>query len=218
MGSHGTGQEVVARIAFAEQWLQRARGQVSGGQLTRGVLTLVLADAEVHHAMEVAGLPGRPARHLRPALAVLLVGLVVAVALGLARSAAGPAPSAVDAGPPVLRLAGPGDDLLRITAPPAVVPAATVTTPRAAVRPAAPLTVTNTPAGVPAPPAVASMPPASPPPAPTVVTAAADGGPAPPASAGIGSVPPPVTVLSPGDLIDLVLAAERALRADPMRR
>lgn len=210
MKDERAGDQIVARIGFAETWLDRAKRQVADGNLARGILTLVLADAEVHHAIEVAGTP-RPiaASRVPIAVPVLLLVLVAASAFGLTRSSADPA-LPPDAGAPVIALASRVGSLLRlIPAPPEASPApvepVTAVTPaprqvhpvrpsrRAAVAPSAPVT-----AGSEVVPAVpASAPPVSPPPEPVVQV--------PPQST------PPIT-LTAGDLIDLVLAAERTLR------
>jgi len=229
MNGHGTGQELVSRIGYAEQWLRRAKGQVAGGQLKRGVLTLVLADAEVRHAMEMAGLPPRPARRRWGMLPLVGGVLAAALLLGLARIGVAPAPVAVETGPPVLRLALSGD-LLRpidvpVTAAPAVGTAPVPAPAKAALRPAVRTAVLR-----PAVPAASAPAPAAPvptseassaPPVPPLLTAPPGDAAAPstaPATATAATTPPSGVVISPDDLIDLVLAAERALRGDPMRR
>ncbi|MDQ7842466.1 MAG: hypothetical protein QN141_03275 [Armatimonadota bacterium] len=232
MNGQRTGQEVVSRIGYAEQWLRRAKGQVAGGHLKRGVLTLVLADAEVRHAIEMAGLPPRPARPTVGVLPVLGLSLAAALVLGLARTAVAPAPGAVETGPPILRLSLSGDLLRPIAVPvktapavgtapdlrptrPRVLSAARTVVPPPASAPRRPAPGTPVPAsGRPSPPAV--------PPAATAPSAdAAAPSPAPtaaPATVPAATTSPAGMILSSDDLIDLVLAAERALRGDPMRR
>jgi len=224
MGDHGTGQKVAARIGFAEQWLQRAKGQVSGGQLARGVLTLVLADAEVRHAMEMAGAPLHTSRRPRLAAPLLVAAtFVTAVALALARPMAGPAPAVVEGGPPILRLGDPAGALVNFVAtPPAAVPTAAPARVRDSVgpviRPSKRGAINHIgPTVVPAVPAVSTTStPVAPPPAPSVIPAAAPPVLAPGVS--VGLPPSTGTVLTSGELIDLVLAAERALRGDQTRR
>lgn len=207
MKDERAGDQIVARIGFAETWLDRAKRQVADGNLTRGILTLVLADAEVHHAIEVAGTP-RPSAAFRVPIAVpvLLLVLVAASAFGLTRSSADPA-LPPDAGAPVIALASRVGSLLRLIPAPPDAPGAPVTAarpvPRPAhpVRPSRPATVAPsapvTPGSEVVPAVPASAPPVSPPPEPVVQV--------PPQST------PPIT-LTAGELIDLVLAAERTLR------
>jgi hypothetical protein len=78
-----TDEQMLSRIGFAERWLARAKRQWVEGHRARSVLTLVLANAEVRHAMETAGVSGR-ARVRRPAAAaVLLLATMVAAVLVL---------------------------------------------------------------------------------------------------------------------------------------
>src|SRR3989442_14004356 len=96
------GEQVVARIGFAQRWLDRAKRQCTDGNLPRSVLTLVLADAEVHHALEAAGGPARAqTRRVTPA-ALMLLGAVLVSAFLLAsrwpavsRGVPSPAPTLV---------------------------------------------------------------------------------------------------------------------------
>src|SRR2546427_13044079 len=97
MSGRATGDQVVARIGFAQRWLDRAKRQCTDGNLPRSVLTLVLADAEVHHALEAAGGPARAqTRRMTPA-AFLLLGAALVSALLLASR--GPAVSGVVSSP-----------------------------------------------------------------------------------------------------------------------
>lgn len=219
MTQGGTGEQVAARIGFAEQWLARARGQVSDGQLARGVLTLVLAQAEVHHAMEMAGAPVAPRRgRVLPAVSVLALASL-AVLAGV-RFAAPQAPPAVEAGPPIVRLSVPVGELLNLIVLPDPGPAAS-----GAEQPA-PKAVRSSPAripvrSIPAPqPAVAPAANSTPapsvqttPPSPAAAPAAAPAAPASPSAPAQSS-----GFLSPRELIDLVLTAGNTLRADPLRR
>lgn len=47
-------QQVIKRIGFAERWLDRAKRQYQDGDVPRGLLTLVLASAEMTHAIRLA--------------------------------------------------------------------------------------------------------------------------------------------------------------------
>jgi hypothetical protein len=110
----GTGdQQLLARIGFAERWLNRARRQCTEGNLARGVLTLVLADAEVHHALAAAGLPPKAnARRVNAAVICLAgVALVSAVLLTSRWSAPSGTAMAVSA-PPLVRLPSSSGALL----------------------------------------------------------------------------------------------------------
>lgn len=105
-------EQVLARIGFAERWLDRARRQWAQGNVARGGLTLVLAAAEVHHALAAAGVPGTRSAARRPrTVAVLLAGVLVTAVLIVARW---PAPSSVVStpGPAVVRLASSSGSLL----------------------------------------------------------------------------------------------------------
>lgn len=122
-------EQVLARIGFAERWLDRARRQWAQGNAARGGLTLVLAAAEVHHALAAAGVPGRQGAARRPrAVAVLLAGMLAAAALIVARW---PAPSSAVStpGPTVVRLASSSGSLLDAPAPASEPPAFLAITP-----------------------------------------------------------------------------------------
>src|SRR3989442_15243490 len=72
-------EQMLSRIGFAERWLARARGQWPAGHHARGLLTLVLADAELRHAMETAGGARRRTRAHPPTAATgFLLAAVVA--------------------------------------------------------------------------------------------------------------------------------------------
>ena len=45
---------MVRHIGFAERWLERAKREVAEGYLARSLLTLLLTEAEVHHAREAS--------------------------------------------------------------------------------------------------------------------------------------------------------------------
>lgn len=213
MTRSATGEQVAARIGFAEQWLARARGEVTDGRLARGVLTMVLAQAEVHHAMEIAGAPVSSRR--RHALPVIAIGALAAVVLVTAVRFALPAPPpSVEAGPPIVRLAAPVGELLNLAIMPPPAPAPVVVEPstpkagrsvpiRASIRASAPQAVTS---AAPPVPAVSAPPPAASQSAP------------PPTAVPAPAALPEGEIVSAGDLIDLVLIAGAALRTDSMRR
>lgn len=214
MTTEHAGEQIVARIGFAERWLERARGQVVAGNLTRGILTLVLANAEVHHALEVAGAqPSRP-RMSRPVLVRAVVTIAVLVTVSAVWLAADPNSDAatVDQAPPIVSLSPGVGMLLNLLSPvspeppivaispthtPAAVREVPVPLPLPSHRPPAiqPMSVSNK-APIQAPTQMSTA-------QPTPVTP-----PAPPTQA----IQPSVPQLTAGDLIDLVLAAERALR------
>lgn len=219
------GEQIVARIGFAERWLGRAKAQVAGGNMTRGALTLVLADAEVRHAIEVAGMrSGRGTfRHAAAGAAVALALLAAAgTTIVVAPQGREPAVPSADAAPPVVTLAAHSGSLLSLI--PAPLPASVDTS--SASSPA-PRVLRSTPAQKPAVPSpgalqtqttpvrsVSTPAPSSAvsPPAPAVLLA-------PPALPAAAPVPPANVQAAPleltaGDLIDMVLAAERALRGD----
>ena len=185
--------QVLARIGFAQRWLDRARRQCTDGHLARSALTLVLAGAEVRHALEAAGAPVRAqARRMSPtALLVVAAGLISAFLL----AAHWPAQSGIITSPvpPLLRLSSSSGALLEAMSALNAVPGSAPSVAGATVtsrRPPAPRYT-----GAPA----------------TLDTAGghhslATGG----TPVGIGS-----SHISMSELIDLVLTAERALRQEP---
>ena len=74
-------EHMLSRIGFTERWLARARGQWIAGHHARSLLTLVLADAELRHAMDTAGARRRRTAHLPTAAIGFLLAAVVASAL-----------------------------------------------------------------------------------------------------------------------------------------
>lgn len=201
------------RITFAEDWLARARRQVEDGEQARGILTLLIAEAEVHRARDLGtgfidAVPVRTGRRLGT-FAALAAAAVVAAAtalwypfgpLGWNTASAGE----VSPHPIVSLSAGTGSMLRLVQASQTV--ERTVTVPVAVpviVRtPTSPLIVDHAAEQVRAP-------------APVQRTAAQ---PAPRRSeASAAPTPPPTgsessTLLSEAELIDLVLATERSLR------
>lgn len=183
------GEQVIERIGFAERWLDRARRQCAQGNVARGVLTLVLADAEVRHALAAAGVSrtGGAGRYARPALA-LLVGVLAAGLLVAFRWPTDSAPVAPTSAPPVVRLASASGSLLDTLSFPHGPAIPSVAAPVPA--PATPGAAARASGGVPGPLPTAGVP------DPLVVNR--------------GSLH-----LSVPELIDLVLTAERALRREP---
>lgn len=217
--------QVVARIGFAERWLHRARTQCAEGDVSGGLLTLALADAEVRYALEVGGWrPAAPdtAPSRRRRLGGVLAAAAAAVVGVIWVSLPGPGPTAAGAfdGPPVIRFASTTGTLLSVVPVPSMEPGprpgvavAGEQRPRNAIRTGvtrlpAPVTM---PAAAPA--STARAGPAAPP-----AAQPASASTAPSSSAGQLTAPAPVAgaptpfVLSEADLIDMVLAASRALQ------
>jgi hypothetical protein len=224
--------QVLTRIGFVERWLQRAREECLDGDVGRGLLTLVLADAEVRRLLQLtAPAPRRPRPRLRPlvaAAAALVMIAVAAVQSGVLTFRAPVAESAGLAAGLSLR-AGTGVLLLPLettngaTAAPAVsvtapsIPARQVapspkpgaagrsasTRPQAPARPVA-VPVGSTPAGSVARPAPAGSAVS----APIPQTSAPAGAPIPV----VAPAPAVNTTISVADLLDLVIVADRALR------
>lgn len=196
-GSEG-GEQVLARIGFAERWLDRARRQCTEGHVTRGVLTLVLADAEVHHALEAAGVPAARKRVPRRHPGVLALAGVAAAVVLLVSQWPADSPVVSTPAPPAVQLTSASGTLLEILEPASRVPAGRVmigSTPGVT-----PADASGGPAGR----GIASA--AGPSEAGTTLRSAAADQPV----ASVGS-----SHLSMPELIDLVLVAERALRTEP---
>lgn len=97
-------EQMLSRIGFAERWLTRARGQWTAGNHARSLLTLVLADAELRHAMDSAG-ARRPiaARHPTVATGFLLAAVVASALLLIGRWSTTPHAVATTPPPPVVK-------------------------------------------------------------------------------------------------------------------
>jgi len=208
--------QILTRIGFAERWLQRAREECLDGDVPRGLLTLVLADAEVRRVLQLAVPAPRP--RFTPAVAVaagLLIAAAVALPLGVLTLRAAPVESAGLAPGLLLR---PGTGALLVSFE-AIVPQEPAPT---AEVPAAPLPMTRGPAmrsparpsagsstAVPAQLApIPAAPAAQPLPSPAPAAA-----PHPPAAAPVpAAAPASSAALSSVDLLDLVIAADRTLR------
>ncbi len=197
--------DLTKRISFAEGWLARARQQVEAGHPERGVLTLVLAAAEVRLAREAGGLArlhsGRQAHLGRlAATTAALAAAALVFTLAVALSPAVPVDVGIGQAPPVVVLSGGKGALAGLVTDPQ--PAAVRTVTRTVVV-HVPVKVTG--GGPPQAAPVAVRPAVQH--APERVAAAPV---APVAAAGIA--PTQHVLLSEADVIELVLAAERALR------
>ena len=213
--------QILTRIGFAERWLQRAREECLDGDVARGLLTLVLADAEVRRVLQLAVAPGPRSRsRLLPVLAMgagLVIAAAMALHLGVLALGAAPVESAGLA-PGLLLRQGTGALLepLEATGPqePArivgvaakPVPVQLAPAKRSPVRRSvgssspAPTQQTGIPVVAVTPPVPSPAPVANPPstvPAPVLAVAPA---------------PVPTAALSGVDLLDLVIVADRTLR------
>ncbi|OLC32139.1 MAG: hypothetical protein AUH31_01405 [Armatimonadetes bacterium 13_1_40CM_64_14] len=185
-------EQMLSRIGFAERWLARARGQWTAGHHARGLLTLVLADAELRHAMETAGARRRTRAHPPTAATGFLLAAVVASALLLiGRWSITPHAVATTPPPPVVSPSFRSGALMD-----AVVRPAPLVTSAVAVHAVVPGIAART----------ASSQMAVPPQAQSQAHSASASGPA--ASLRLPSRSRP-------SLLDLVLIAERVLRQDP---
>ncbi len=211
------------RIAYAESWLDRARRHIEDGDIDRGTLTLILAEAEVHRARE-AGLsvspataPARGARRLRGAGAVIsaLAAAFVLVAASVAALKDKAPVEARDVAPvSVVRLSAGAGDMLRMVVVPEPVAARTVERTierRVILRVPAPVEIMardDRPARL-----VLAVPQGAAPQAAAPQVAASTTVPTAPGPApAVAPAAPAPVVLNEAEVIDLVLAAERSLR------
>jgi hypothetical protein len=212
--------QVLTRIGFAEGWLHRAKAQCADGDVPGGLLTLSLADAEVRFALEAGGWPqargivrSQPSRRWIPWL--LLAAAAAVASAWTFRPAAVPADAGIVDGPPVVRFSSTIGAVLSAVSVPSA-PPASVQVSRPDVHPRVQRAVTRPaprPAAAPRPrveaaPAVRA--------ATTAVRTTTAGTPSVLTTPAPAAAPPPspVTpfVLSEVDLIDMVLAANQALR------
>ncbi|MBI3998388.1 MAG: hypothetical protein HY355_05090 [Armatimonadetes bacterium] len=208
--------DLTERIAFAEGWLARARRQVQDGHHARSLLTLMLAEAEMHRARELATVvpPSSLSRHpwvqmaLTVSAAVVLVGLVlVAWRPGLSAD-----PVAADrSGPPIVVLPGASGSMLRMVQAAEAPAEAPVVVKSVIVRVAVPVAAPQLRLDISAPPPPPVVPAAAPAQRHDAPSASASAAPASAAAAPAAAAATP-PLLSEADLIDLVLAAERSLR------
>ncbi len=187
-------EHLVRHIGFAERWLARAKHEVTEGRQARSVLSLMLAEAEVHHARERT-LPARAVALPRPSPALMLVGAAVLAALLHAGWTlllpVGEMATTLSSAPTVVRFRQPGSTLALVP----VVAAPQTSTPAAPlpdVLPRVQRVWRNMTRPAPVRPAMVQAPPV-----------------APPAPISVAPV-----LLTDGDLIDLVIAAERSLRGE----
>jgi hypothetical protein len=185
-------EQMLSRIGFAERWLARARGQWTAGHHARSLLTLVLADAELRHAMDTAGARRRTTGY-RPTVATgfLLAAIVASALLLIGRWSVAPHAVAITPLPPVVR-----PSFLSGAPMGAVMHPARSATSTVSIHPVVPGTAART--------APSQM--AAPSPAQSQASSASASGPA--ASLRLPSRSRP-------SLLDLVLTAERVLRQDP---
>jgi hypothetical protein len=204
------------RIAYAEDWLDQARRRIQDGQMTRGTLALLLAEAELHRARE-AGAPacarpaaGRPWAAWTALGAIALAAVVLAVSL-VSHHPLVMAPDSDRAALPIVRLsAGTGEMLRLVTALEPVVERTVVQSRVIHVRVPVPVQPV-VPAAPAAPPVVAPKPVAAGPAVAAPARTVAPPAPVQPAAA----VPAPTvapSLLTDAEVIDMVLAAERSLR------
>lgn len=206
--------QVIARIGFAERWLHRAKAQCADGDVAGGLMTLSLADAEMRVALETGGWSRHRPSAPRPAMRRWVPWVTLAAAtmasVWTLRPAAVPADAAVVDGPAVVRFSSNvGAVLSLMSVTPA--PRAPVQVARPEVRPRTLRTAPQ------APPRASAAPlrPAAAVAAPTVTPAIT-----PAAHPLTITAPVPAPALSPAapfvlsevDLIDMVLAANQALR------
>ncbi len=205
-----SGQQVITSIGFAQRWLDRAKRQCQDGDVSRGLLTLVLASAEMSHALRMA----EPAGALRRRWIVPAIALGTAAALSFAAFASWqggpPAPASSATAPAIITFSSRVGTLLEpMQLSPAqmkILPVGQPVTPLATRRPAraTPPMRVDAPAD-----AARSVPDV---PAPVAVTPPV---PVPRPAAALSSLPAGTVAesgLTDSELIDLVLAAERILR------
>ncbi len=195
---------LVRHIGFAERWLARAKQEVTDGRLARGLLTLLLAEAEVHHARERT-FPAREAALPRSPVAMTVLGAAVLLALLLggrslltprAEVTTGPGPA-----PAAVRFRQPGSMLALV--PVVLTPEETAA--GEAVAAPAPRVVTAPRLVAPPPPQRVRRPPTRP---------AVRPAPSPRPAAPVAGTAAPPALVSDAELIDLVIAAERSLRGE----
>jgi len=115
--------QVIARIGFAERWLHRAKAQCADGDVAGGLMTLSLADAEMRVALEAAGWPMPRLPVARPAIRRWGPWVMVATAAALVlvwtlRPSAEPVGAALIDGPPVVRFSSVGTMLSLVSVTP----------------------------------------------------------------------------------------------------
>jgi hypothetical protein len=217
------------RIAFAEDWLDRAKRQLADGNVAHGSLHVLLAEAELQRAREVttsaaspdamsSRAPSRPAISARVTAGVIAVVSVAAALwwqVPVARDTAEPA----DTSWPVVVFSGRTGDMLRLAGA-SNAPSEPMIVERTVERTILKPMIVRVPVAPRVQPAAVAIRPseARVVPAPRAAQAPAPVVPAPqPAHTSTtqsttAEAPPAAPVLSDADVIDLVLAAERSLR------
>jgi hypothetical protein len=216
MAMKGVSEQVTARIGFAERWLLRARQQCAEGDLAHGVLTLALAGAEMRRALEVAGAPMRRAgRHATIGRGLVAAAVLVAAGAVLALHRYAPlSPVASTPAPVVVQLAPTTGDVLPSVAAGRTPAVRTdqVTDPGASARRAV---ATSTGIGVQFGQSSKERATAALVVRPQEAAQSRRGRPAAVEAQPGASTALTTPLLSLGDFVDLVLAAERALRSEP---
>jgi hypothetical protein len=214
--------QILTRISFAEGWLQRAREECLDGDVGRGLVTLVMADAEVRRLLQLAAPPAPRARaSLRPAVVIaagLLIAALAALQLG-ALALRAPVESAGLAPGLTLR---PGTgallELLEVQQPEKVaapqIPVRSAAPPAAPVRVRVPVAQPAAVSRAPSAPLVpVQVPAVQPLPLPVLAaTPAAAATPATPPAPAASQAAPAESTVSLADLLDLVVVADRTLR------
>ena len=199
MEGDSRGRQVMARIGFAERWLHRAKRHCGEGDVTRGLLTLALAQAEMHYALETGGARTRAPRRV-PTPALLAVGTVALAVVAASWLPPAPPMNAVVASVPIVKLVAPVGNWLDLVQAPALPNSAALIRAHAGqARPALHQPYASRPS------ALAVVP----------ASSSAEAVPAPAAMTVVPTPSAPPVALSAVDLIDLVLAADRTLRKVP---
>ena len=214
--------QILTRISFAERWLQRAREECLDGDVGRGLLTLVMADAEVRRLLQLAVPPApRPRASMRPAV-VVAAGVLIAALAALQLGVLAPRAPVESAGlaPGLTLRPGTGtllkplqvQQLPRVVAP--QVPVRAVAPPakpaRVRVPGASPAALVRAPSPPAAPVRLPAIQP-TPLPAPAAAPAAA-ASPSPSPVPAASQADPAASTVSLADLLDLVIVADRTLR------
>ncbi|MDR7418820.1 MAG: hypothetical protein QN178_07900 [Armatimonadota bacterium] len=204
------------RIAYAEDWLDRARRRLNDGEVAEGALALVLAEAELQRAREANGAGcvtagAGPRKSWIAWTALGTLGLAAAVAVATVVLLHPSLPGDPSDAAPVVRLSAATGEMLHLVTPPEPAVERTVVEPRVVhVRVPVPVPVAvPVVTAQPVVPVVKAPAPVRPEPA----TARADAPPVPAPAVAPASTPPVATLsLTDAEVIDMVLAAERSLR------
>jgi hypothetical protein len=206
------------RIAFAESWLDRARCQIRDGQVVRGALTMLLAEAELQcardsrlaRAVAAHRSPGRPWTTWT-AIAALALAAATALAISLANVDSGVAGEGLASTTPIVTLSAGSGEMLRLVVVPESVVEPTVVERMVVTSRIVRVPVLVPAAASPEPPREMTGPPSATVPAqvpPAMVTPVQ----APAAPQVVAAAPAAPVLLTEAEVIDMVLAAERSLR------